>query len=168
MSLTVAKKKSKRAALIYKPSLKCFLCSKWCFRTFWLHHPCPQRWSLKCLKLCAEAQYVLIFGAFVSHFICTESCAIVIQWFTLCSQNTHSYLLRDCGDAVRQLWVGGRVGDGETERWRETLALYLVLWEMTLLSSFTLHGAREHQELQILHIHAGGILPCVGSEALQR
>lgn len=34
----------------------------------------------------------LISGAFVSYFICTESCAIIIQWFTLCSQNTHSYL----------------------------------------------------------------------------
>lgn len=75
------------------------------------------------MEPCAEAQYVLISGAFVSHFICTESCAIIIQWFTLCSQNTHSYLLRGCRDAVRQLWVGGWVGDGERERERRLSSL---------------------------------------------
>lgn len=54
----------------------------------------------------------LISGAFVRHLIFTEFCVIIIQWFTLCSQNTHSYLLRGYRDTVRRLEVVGWVGVG--------------------------------------------------------
>lgn len=50
---------------------------------------------------------------------------------------------------------------------RETFAL---LWETTFLSSSQYEAARASrlQGLQSLNIHAGGILPCVGGEGLQR
>lgn len=139
--LTMAKKKSKRPALIYKPSLKCFLL-RMVLQNILIAPWVPSLIVFEVLEPCAEAQYVLISGAFVSHFICTESCAIIIQWFTLCSQNTHSYLLRGCRDTVRQLWVGGWVGDRESER--KTLAL---LWETTFLSS-SQHEATEHPDFK--------------------
>jgi len=126
LHLTAAKKTSHMPALIYKPA---FFCSKWCFRTFWLLSECPSDSLWSAQSRVPKAQSVLISGAFVSHFIWTESCAIIIQWFTLCSQNTPSYLLRGCRDAG---WVDGW---GRRQRERERLFLYLTLSRGKWLSS---------------------------------
>lgn len=72
------------------------------------------------------------------------------------------YLLRDCRDAVRQLWVGGwwreRVTETEGEklrqRERDSCSPHSVNPESILTS----------RALDPEYIHAGGILPCVGGD----
>lgn len=141
LHLTAAKKTSHMPALIYKPA---FFCSKWCFRTFWLLSECPSDSLWSAQSRVPKAQSVLISGAFVSHFIWTESCTIIIQWFTLCSQNTPSYLLRGCRDAG---WVDGW-GRRQRERERETLPLsHSLQREMAFLSS-SQHETREHPDFK--------------------
>lgn len=56
----------------------------------------------------------LLFTNVASDYCVGGFCTVVNQWLTVCSQNTHSYLLRGCRDVV------GVEGLKKTERQRET------------------------------------------------